>query len=104
VFAFQEQGAKTICDRQRETNEAIRPGTERLGIAPVNDAIAKLGVESEIIRLPDGFQTLIELWKANKIHFTRPHAMPVVRNNSLSAWRTPGRAVVAAEPIGLLYG
>jgi hypothetical protein len=85
VFAFQEQGARDICEKQKEVNELIRPGSEELGADPVNKKIRELGIEREVIRLTRGFETLNEFVNQGKIVFAAPDIMPIVHRHSLKS-------------------
>ena len=61
IFCFHEEGAKDISNKELLMNSRLRPGREVLGAAAVNREIATLGVADHIIRLPQGFNTLIRL-------------------------------------------
>lgn len=86
VFAFQEQGAREICARQISMNELIRPGSEPLGIHAVEAHMQRLGIsEQAIIRMQDGFHTLLDLMKAGALQFTAPQIKPCVRKNKIGS-------------------
>jgi len=98
VFCFQELGARDICPKQSGVNERMRPGGEPLGFAAVNNDIKMLNVESDIIRLPEGFSSLAKLIKApneanRKIHLSTPAIVPYVRDNCLTADVPEGRRI-----------
>ncbi len=73
VFGFHEQGAREICAVQRDINEALRPGAEPLGLDAVNRRITELGVESDIMRYPHGFGSVMDMIDDGRI---RPRPLP----------------------------
>lgn len=83
IFAFQEQGARDISDKQQKVNGKLRPGAEDLGINAVNRLIRKLGIGGDIIRLKNGFSDLNRLIRQGKINLMPPDIMPRVINNQL---------------------
>ncbi len=92
VFALQEQGAAGICDDTIAINQAIRPGAEALGLAAANGSIAQRGIEDKIIRLPEGFSTLLQLHARGKIELI-PSAPLSVSNNALIAHRSSSHSL-----------
>ncbi|CAK0779131.1 hypothetical protein CCP3SC15_620005 [Gammaproteobacteria bacterium] len=70
IFCFQEEGANDISNKELLMNSRLRPGKEVLGAEAVNREIAALGVEDQIIRLPQGFNTLIRLIKDGAIRLS----------------------------------
>ncbi|MEJ0063427.1 MAG: HAD family hydrolase [Alphaproteobacteria bacterium] len=85
IFCFQEHGANDISPAERDINNQLRPGKELLGAEAVNKEIDALGINDSIIRLPKGFETLLDLIDSGFIRLSSPAFVPVVKNNQLTA-------------------
>lgn len=93
VFAFQEQGAVDICATTQAWNELIRPGAEPLGLDAVAREITKRGLDNQVIRLNNGFETIIDHHDNEHFKFGAPDVMPVVVNGKLTVPRKPSRGM-----------
>jgi phosphoglycolate phosphatase-like HAD superfamily hydrolase len=83
IFCFQEQGAADICDKTAALNTRLRPDHIPLGAVAVNGLIERHGLETDIIRLTDGFIDLLDMLERGWISFVTPSRMPVVRGGRL---------------------
>jgi phosphoglycolate phosphatase-like HAD superfamily hydrolase len=83
IFCLQEKGAADIDERLSAFNARLRPGQVLLGLRSVNSRIDQYGIESDIIRLSDGFLDLLSLIDDGRITLVPPDQTPIVRHNRL---------------------
>jgi phosphoglycolate phosphatase-like HAD superfamily hydrolase len=91
IFCLQEKGAADIDERLSAFNARLRPGQVVLGLRSVNSRIDHYEIESDIIRLGDGFMDLLSLIDDGRITLASPDQAPIVRHNRLVSAGCPLR-------------